>query len=270
MEINNFLEKYEMTVTPNYGNGNLCFFVNEDNKKEYYYNFQNISKYEKIVNNLLNETINYIENNNELFESYKFMMFDNSTNKSYLTAFAENLEECPKADENSLKEVAGKINMEYSLPIFHGKLNEEQINTLLEINENKIDFTEGVNKAFGTELKENELAGITVSTHQAKYVGMDIKNNKYEHEKLNESMSNVMENYIKNTNEENLDSIFCEMMSTPKYYNKLMFEAAKLNTISNIDTSQVSENIQKGIRKDGNVYKVIYENFIKNYLNKNY
>ena len=103
------------------------------------------------------------------------------------------------------------------------------------------------------------------------------KNNELEFEKnkdVYESIYNIFVNFAENTewnkNEnkiQNLQENFEEMMSNPKTYNKLMNLGSKIK-INESDTYSVqverlNENLAKDIKRRGNIYKQLFESFVK-------
>ena len=103
------------------------------------------------------------------------------------------------------------------------------------------------------------------------------KNNEVEFEKnkeVYESIYNIFVDFAENTdwhkNEnkiQNLQENFEEMMSLPKTYNKLMNLGSKIkineSKTYSIQVERLNESLAKDIRIKGNIYKQLFESFVK-------
>lgn len=103
------------------------------------------------------------------------------------------------------------------------------------------------------------------------------KNNELEFEKnkdVYESIYNIFVNFAENVNWhqsdnklENLQINFERMMALPKTYNKLMNLGSKIkineSSTYSIQVERLNESLRKDIKQRGNIYKQLFENFVK-------
>lgn len=137
------------------------------------------------------------------------------------------------------------------------------------------DFIEGLVFFFNVDDKivEYKLVDPTyreLMNERKKNNELEFENNKDVYESIYNIFVDFAENTEWNKNEnkiQNLQENFEEMMSNPKTYNKLMNLGSKIkinesNTYS-VQVERLNESLAKDIKRRGNIYKQLFESFVK-------
>ena len=123
---------------------NVFLVVNEDNDLHYWnvqYGEDNneleVNEYTKLFSKPVNEAIKLVESNQEAYKKYNAMRFEMLNDKLFLSnATTKENQEILSIEE--MNNTAEELGVEITPTLWDGKLNEEQINAIINILENGI------------------------------------------------------------------------------------------------------------------------------------